>query len=120
MQNVINAYQTSTKMSGNPQNTEATLLINAAEKLALARDMLPDEKNLEEALTYNRKLWMVFVSSLSRDDNPMEKNIRKNLISLGAFIFKQSLAILSNPQKDSIDNIISINRNVAQGLKGNA
>ena len=76
------AYAKVAQQTVSPRDLEATLLLNAAAKLQAVHDFLRDRPTgLNEALMYNRRLWMVFIDALSSADNRLPAQIRSNLTS---------------------------------------
>jgi flagellar protein FlaF len=47
---------------------------------------------------------------------PME--IKRNLLSLSAFVDKRTFDVLSYPAQEKLNILIEINRNIAAGLRG--
>jgi len=115
------AYQRTQQTTANPRELEASLLIKAAARLQSVRDE-PDASReaLDEAITYNRKLWTILATSATRSDNPLPAAIKNNVANLAVFIFSHSMRILSEPTPDRISTLININANVAAGLRGSA
>jgi flagellar biosynthesis activator protein FlaF len=72
--------------------------------------------DLDEALLYNRKLWTIFLSSVTDAENPLPAEIRQNVANLGLFVMNQTLSVMTDPQPDRLNSLISINREVAAGL----
>ncbi len=71
----------------------------------------------DEALTYNRKLWTVLVTSATSKDSQLPQDVKNNLASLAVFIFKHTLTVLSDANPDKLTTLITINRNIAEGLR---
>lgn len=69
-------------------------------------------------LNFNRKLWTVFVTSIARDDNPLPQEVKNNIGSLGVFVLGQTTEALVKPSPEKLAPLISINRNIAAGLRG--
>lgn len=99
---------------------EAQLLLKAAAKLEALRTGEHDIQVARDAITYNRKLWTVFASSITRPENPLPQEIKQNIGNLAIFIFGQSIEAFSNPHPDKLAPLVSINRQIAAGLSGNA
>lgn len=121
MKQAVQAYgQVANKIS-NPRELEANLLLDAAYRLQSVQDAW-DKRNetLDSALHYNRKLWTVFMSSVTSADNPLPTNIRQNVANLGIFVCKQTLAILADPKPQTLGSLININREIAAGLLSRA
>ena len=74
-------------------------------------------EDLDDALRYNRQIWMMFVDTAVEDDDPeRSKALRNNIANLGVFIFNRTVEVLANPVKEKLDILIEINREVAAGL----
>jgi flagellar biosynthesis activator protein FlaF len=112
------AYQRTTKAVESPREREAALLIKAAASLQNIRDTWPSSSGqLGEALTFNRKLWTIFMTSVTRDDNPLPKDVRQNIANLGIFILNQTREILNDPASQKLDVLVNVNRQIAAGLR---
>lgn len=72
---------------------------------------------LEATLFYNRQIWMLFYdTALENPEGSRPNDLRSNILNLANFIFKRELEILSDPQKEKINVLININKEVAAGL----
>jgi len=112
------AYQRTTKAVESPREREAALLIKAAASLQHIRDTWPSHNDeLGDALTFNRKLWTIFMTSVTRDDNPLPREVRQNIANLGLFIMNQTREILSEPEQRKLDVLVNLNRQIAAGLR---
>ncbi|WP_349357563.1 flagellar biosynthesis regulator FlaF [Stappia sp.] len=114
------AYQQTTQSTVSPRELEATLLLRAAARLQAVKDDWDTggSVTLDEALTYNRRLWTILATSVTSEDNPLPLELKQNLGSLGAFILKHTLDVMTNPSPERLTTLIQINRNIAQGLRG--
>jgi flagellar protein FlaF len=75
------------------------------------------QEEIDEVLTYNRQIWMMFVDTAIEDDNiERPDSLRNNIANLGVFIFKHTLDIISDPKKEKFDILIEINKEIAAGL----
>ncbi len=121
MHQAAKAYGAVAQKIANPRELEANLLLDAAARLQTIRDGW-DSKNseLNAALLNNRKLWTIFISSATSPENPLPASVRQNVINLGLFVLKQTIAILANPKPDTLGSLININRELAAGLLGRA
>ena len=122
MQNAFNAYAAAAKTAQtvvSPRELEASLLIKAATRLQIVADeWATRERELDEALTYNRRLWTMLVSAVIAEDNPLPVGIKQNILGLANFIFNQTFRISSDPQPQGLGVLININRDIAAGLRG--
>lgn len=122
MQNqALNAYQQVAKKTATPRDLESSLLSRSATNLQRIRDNWSESRgNLSDALMFNRRLWTVFLSSVTRDDHPLPREIRENVANLGIFIMKHQLDIEATPEARKLDVLININRELANGLRAAA
>ena len=64
------AYAKTANETANPRDLEASLLLKAAAKLQAVHDSWRDKPiGLSDALLFNRRLWLVFIDAVMRDDN---------------------------------------------------
>ncbi len=118
MQQAANAYARVAQATQPPRELEATILMKAATRLQMIRDDWAGRQGeLDDALTYNRKLWTVLVGSMTRDDNPLPPQIKQNIANLGIFIFNQTLSLMTKPTPERLAVLVNINREVAAGLR---
>jgi flagellar protein FlaF len=119
MRNAAQAYGTVAKQVANPRELEAILLLNAAARLQAVQEGWDRTKpGLDDALRYNRKLWTIFVDSIAAPDHPLPAEIRQNVANLGIFVMNHTISILANPQPARLTPLITINRELAAGLRG--
>ena len=119
MQTGAQAYSNAQRTAVSPRDREAMLLIKAASQLQTVQDNWDEHRQtLREALTYNRKLWSILVTSIGREENTLPIEIKNNIGSLGVFIFRQTLDLEAKPAPEKLKALISINRELAAGLRG--
>jgi len=119
MQHAAQAYGKVAKQTANPRELEADLLLRAAAKLQAVRDNWEQGKaKLEEALHYNRKLWTIFMTSVTEASNPLPREIKQNVANLGVFVVNHTLAVTADPRPEKLGALININRELAAGLLG--
>jgi flagellar protein FlaF len=121
MQQAAKTYGKVAKQSVRPRELEADLLLQAAARLQAIRDQWDAKRiDLDDALMYNRKLWSIFVTSVTSPDNPLPANIRQNVANLGVFVFNQTLTTLIDPKPEMLGSLINVNRELAAGLRSSA
>jgi flagellar protein FlaF len=121
MQNAAQAYGRVANQIVNPRELEADLLLKAASRLQAVHDKWAGkEPGLDAALLYNRKLWSIFLTSVTSPDHPLPVAIRQNVANLGLFVMNQTMAMMTNPRREQLGSLISINRELAAGLLGRA
>ncbi|TYC48615.1 flagellar biosynthesis regulator FlaF [Rhodobacterales bacterium] len=113
------AYQKASQVTVSPRELEANLLMKAAARLQLIKDEWEESSLAEkdDALTYNRKLWTVLVTSATGAESELPQEIKNNMASLGLFIFKQTMTIMTTDDPEKLGSMISINRAIAEGLR---
>src|ERR1043166_5179920 len=119
MQHAAQAYGKVAKQTSSPREMEAGLLLKAAARLQSVSDSWGDNReHIEDALLYNRKLWSIFLTSVTRQDNPLPDLIRQNVANLGVFVMSQTVSLMMEPKREKLGTLISINRELAAGLTG--
>ena len=107
------------KNTPDQRELEAHVLLKSAKFL---KDIQDDWDNvspdvLEETLKYNRQIWMMFYdTALENPEENRPNDLRSNIINLANFIFKREIEIMTDPKKDKLNILISINRDIAAGL----
>jgi flagellar protein FlaF len=115
------AYRTVQKVTSSDSEIEALVLTRAAQKLAEVQNNwnAPDrDELLDEALRYNQRIWSIFQGELLKEDNPLPKELRADILSLSAFIDKRIFDVMALPDPTKLNVIININLNIAAGLRG--
>jgi len=112
------AYKTVGAQTVSPRVLEANLLSSAAGKLQRCRDDWDNTRHeLTSALLFNRKLWTVFLGSVTAEESQLPKPLRENIANLGLFVMKHTLTVLSEPEARRLTVLININRELAAGLR---
>jgi len=117
----VRAYETVSKMTMSGREIEATVLTKAASTLKECQEHwdTPDRDDmLDRALKFNQRIWSIFQSELSHEDNSLPKKLRIDIIRLSAFIDKRIFEIMAEPSQEKLSIIIDINNNLAAGLRG--
>jgi len=122
MHSATRLYKAVSEKIASPRATEADLLLEAAVRLQKVQGNWESRgaNELDDALRYNRMLWTIFVSTVTKAENPLPQTIRQNVANLGIFVMKHTIAILVEPKPEKISALIEINRNLAAGLTANA
>jgi flagellar protein FlaF len=118
--NPLKAYQTVESATLDGRSLEASLLIKSAARMAAVQqnwDAPGREEMLDESLRYNLRLWTVFQAEMANASNPIPTEIKRNMLSLSAFIDKRTFDTISYPESAKLDILIAINRNIAAGLQ---
>jgi len=118
MHRASQTYKAVSKTIANPRDVEANLLLHAAARMKAIQDGWDSKQpELDSVLHYNRKLWTIFMTSVTGPDNPLPPNIKQNIANLGLFVIKHTLSILADPQREQLGSLININRELASGLR---
>jgi len=118
MQNAAQAYKKIANQTCSPRELEADLLLLAASQMQAVVDKWDDHErdDFDKALIYNRKLWVMLFSAVTNVDNPLPKEIRQNVASLGLFVFNETIDLTGRPDRKKLEALIDINRQIAAGL----
>ena len=120
MQSATQAYSKVASQTSNPRDLEADLLLRAAAQLQSVVEKWDGQKSEAyfNALTYNRKLWVILFSAVTSADNPLPRDIRQNVANLGLFVFNETIELTNNAERGKFESLVNINRQVAAGLLG--
>lgn len=105
-------------MSG--RETEARVLTQAALQLIDCQKKweTPHRNSLlDAALKYNQKIWSIFQVEVSKPDNPLPAQIKKNILHLSRFIDQRIFDTMAFPDARKLNILIKINQNIAAGLR---
>lgn len=104
------------------KNADAAVLEKCALRLRNLRSNVNSDQ-WKEILNYNLKVWTVIQAELCNPENTLPVEIKSNLLNLSNFVDKRTFEILwlGDNERDpkSLDVLINININIAQGLRGN-
>jgi len=119
MHSAAQAYGSIARKIASPRELEADLLLKAASRLQSVHDgWNATEMQLSDALLYNRKLWSIFLTSVTEPDCPLPPEVRQNIANLGLFIMNQTMQVMNQPGPERLRSLININREIASGLLG--
>jgi flagellar protein FlaF len=117
MQHAAQAYGKVAKQTASPRELEASLLLRSASRLQAVRDEWDRKQGeLDGALVFNRKLWSIFLTSVTREDHPLPREIRQNIANLGVFVMAHTVSLAEDRRPERLGSLISINRQLAAGL----
>ena len=121
MRSAAQTHKNVARQTSNPRDLEATLLLQAAARLQSVHDSWDGNRaQLDDALLYSRKLWSVFLTEVTDENNPMPKAVRQNVANIGLFVMNHTVKIMQDPRPVHLGSLININREVAAGLLGRA
>ena len=116
----LQAYETVNKTTMSGREIEAAVLTKAACRLRECQqnwDSKDRKQKLNDALKYNQLIWNIFQGELKKDDNPLDKKLRADLLRLSALVDRQIFDTMGDPSPDKLDLVIDINNNIAAGLR---
>ncbi len=119
--NPLQAYSAINNVTMSGREIEASVLTKAALKLKDCQnnwDAHDREERLDEALKFNQRIWSIFQGELAKEDNPLPKNMRVDVLRLSAFVDRRILETLAAPDPAKLGAVININNNIAAGLRG--
>lgn len=117
----IEAYKATQQMAMSGREIEAAALTRAATLLSDCQQKwdAPDrDEALDEALRINQTIWSLFQAELVKEDNPLPKELRQDILSLSVFIDQRIFDIMAYPTPEKLTAIINLNMNLAAGLRG--
>ncbi len=122
MQNAATQAYGQAAVSGmTPRQAEASALMKSANQLQAAKEQWSDDMgDVANALYFNRQLWILLTSAVADPENALPLDLRNNVGSLGTFVFKHTMDIEAAPEAIKLDELITINRDLAAGLQGTA
>lgn len=114
------AYQKTAKVVESSRERESALLMRAAASLQKVKDDWPNitAEDMNAALNFNRKLWTIFMSSVTKETSPLPTEIRQNIANLGLFVMNQTREMVLEPEARKLDVLVRLNRQIAAGLRG--
>ncbi|HTB01587.1 MAG TPA: flagellar biosynthesis regulator FlaF [Bradyrhizobium sp.] len=119
MSHAAQAYARTSQTTAPPREIEAQALLKAARQLQdVQTNWAGPNKNMHNALLFNRRLWTIFMSAAETDDNPQPLEIRQNIANLALFVMQRTIEIQLNPDPTKLKSLIDINCNLAAGLAG--
>src|SRR3984893_10255421 len=119
MSHAAQAYAHTSQTTAPAREIEAQALLQAAKHLQhVQANWTGPDKNMHQALLFNRRLWSIFMSAAETNDNPQPLEVRQNIANIGVFVMKQTVDMQMNPDPAKLKSLIDINCNLAAGLAG--
>jgi flagellar protein FlaF len=115
----IRAYQQNQKANLTPREVEAMAFTKAAVMMSDARAKADDKDALSQALRFNHLLWTIIQADITEPSNTLPPELKANIMSLSLFVDKQTTAVLRSRNAEEVEILITINRNLAAGLRTN-
>ncbi len=117
----IDAYAAAEKTAMSGREIEAAALTKAALSLKACQEHWGDGDHatrLDEALRLTQTIWTILQSELANPSNPLPREVRQSILSLGAFVDRRTFDVLAEPAPEKLSIIINIHLNLAAGLRG--
>ena len=108
------AYKKAQNTAETPSQVEYRLFAQVTNALMGAKDNGLQNAELIAALDWNRRMWSAFSSDCAAKGNGLPDQLRASIISLAIWVSKHSSAVMRG--QENIDDLISINRTVMEGL----
>jgi flagellar protein FlaF len=115
----VGAYQQQQKRNLSPREVEAMAFTKAALLLEEAKGKSDILEEFAKALRFNHLLWTIIQADLTDPANQLPPEIKANVMSLSIFVDKQTTKALRSSEAKDLDVLITINRNLAAGLRTN-
>jgi flagellar protein FlaF len=121
MNYAANAYARTSRSALTPREAESAVLLKAAQQLIGASHGLAagDTKRLNEALSFNQRVWTILASEATADENPLPADIKQGIGNLGVFVLRSCVDTMIEPTPEKIATLVGINNEIAAGLQGN-
>jgi flagellar protein FlaF len=119
-QAALKTYDSITRSTMSGREVEAAVLTKAALKLKECQDNWDSAERhakLETALKFSQRVWSIFQAELEKKDNPLPTPLKVDLLRLSAFVDKRIFEIMAYPTPEKLTILISINQNIAAGLR---
>lgn len=113
----LKAYQGAQQKHMTPREAEAMAFTKAAGMMEDAKRHPGDETLLAQALRFNQLFWTILQADIADPNNALPNELKANIMSLSIFVDKQASKALRSGNPDDLDSLISINRNLALGLR---
>jgi flagellar biosynthesis activator protein FlaF len=115
----LDAYKTTQKLNLSGREIEAAALMQAARMIINCLNnwnAADREAKLNDALRNNQTVWSILQGELIKDDNPLPKQIKEDLLRLSIFIDQRTFEVMLHPAPEKLKILIDINQNIATGL----
>lgn len=113
----LKAYQGAQQKNMTPREAEAMAFTKAAAMMEDAKRNPGDETLLAQALRFNQLFWTILQADIADPNNGLPNELKANIMSLSIFVDKQVARAFRSGKPEDLDALISINRNLAMGLR---
>ena len=103
------AYARTSQTTASPREIEAQALLKAARQLQeVQANWKGPDKNLYNALLFNRRLWSIFMTAAEDNGNPNTLEVRQNIANIGLFVLKQTIEMQMEPDPKKLKSLIDL------------
>ena len=120
LKNPYQVYDAMSKETMSGRDLEAHVLTKAANKIKASITALGQKegrRQLNEALTYNQRIWGVLQAELADENNALPLAVRQDLLNLSLFVDRHTLTAMAYPDQNKLQVLADINLNLASGLR---
>src|SRR5215468_9338546 len=108
----ISAYRRSHQATEMPRDLERRAFTTTIGKLIEGKEQ--GGKRLVEACFLNQQLWTTLLVDLALPQNALPEDLKARLISIGIWVHRYTPSVMQG--KAPVDPLISVNRNILEGL----
>ena len=112
------AYKRAQTSAETPSQIEYRLFAQVTNSLLDVKDKPVTDPATIAALDWNRRMWSTFSTDCGAKGNQLPDELRAAIISLSIWVSKHSSLVMRG--KESIENLININKTVMEGLADQA
>ncbi len=112
----LSAYQRTRNIIETPRQTERRLMCEITGEMINARDAGHVRGALMPSLHRNRELWKTFSAVCGTVGNELPASLRASIVSLAIWVDRHTSDVVAG--KESIDDLIDVNRDIIDGLTG--
>lgn len=110
----VNAYRRAQEIAATPRGNEYRLMSQITRDMIAARDAGLKGAALMPVLHRNRLAWNTFGHLCASADNKLAGDLRARIISLSIWVEKHTSLVMRG--RDSIEDLITVNRAIIAGL----
>ena len=110
----LDAYRRVRTIAETPRATEYRLMSQITGEMIQARDNGYSGAALMPALHRNREVWSAFSSTCGAPGNQLPTELRASIISIALWVDRYTSEVVAG--RDSIDDLITVNRAIIDGL----
>ena len=115
----VQAYQQAAARAESPREIEYRLFGQVTRALMAAAELdAADIGARMDVLDWNRRLWSTLATDCASPDNQLPTALRAQIISLSLWVNRHSSQVMR--RTEGFEPLIELNRNIMQGLQGQA